>query len=238
MSVLFITAFTIGIMGGVHCIGMCGPLALSLPLNSSSAVTKALSVTLYNFGRITTYAFMGAVFGIIGQTVSLFGYQQLLSVLSGIGILFFLFIPKKIFDVKIASQKSTRFFIKVRSTFAKLMNNSSNSSMFGLGLLNGLLPCGLVYMAIAGAVATGAVLSSSLFMASFGLGTLPLMWVVAFAGKSMSINMRQHLRKLSPVIMSIMAILLIVRGLDMDIPFLSPHLQISAGKINSCCTKP
>ena len=224
MMSLFIAAFIMGGIGSVHCIGMCGPLALSLPVVSANHTSRFISTLLYNLGRVFTYALLGALFGMIGMSVALFGYQQWLSIILGIIILVFLILPK---NNSIFKQNNTVlvFFEKIRSSLGDLFLRKNYRSVFFIGLLNGLLPCGLVYMAIAGAVSTASILKSSLFMAGFGLGTLPVMWSIAFFGSSINMNMRRNIRKLYPYVMLIMAILLIVRGLGLHIPYMSPALN-------------
>ncbi|MDP4285431.1 MAG: sulfite exporter TauE/SafE family protein [Bacteroidota bacterium] len=221
MISLFITAFVIGGLGSVHCVGMCGPLALSLPVVGSSVSSKFTATLLYNSGRIVTYAALGALFGMVGKTFALFGYQQGLSVVLGTVILIFLVIPKQsnLFN---KANIFVSFFYQLRASLGKLFARKNYQSVFFIGLLNGLLPCGLVYMAIAGAVATASVGNSSLFMAAFGLGTLPMMWSVSFFGSFINIKARQKIRAAYPYMMFIMACLLILRGLGLGIPYISP----------------
>lgn len=222
MITLFITALIMGAVGTFHCIGMCGPLALALPVVTDNSTSRFFSTLLYNLGRVTTYSILGAVFGIAGSSIAFFGYQQMLSIILGIVIIIFILIPKNTFT----SQKAVmRFFEKIRTSLGKLFIRKNYHSVYFIGLLNGLLPCGLVYLAIAGAVSTGSVLKSSLFMAAFGLGTLPVMWSIAFFGGFINIRVRQGIKKLYPYVMFTMAILLIIRGLGLNIPYLSPSVN-------------
>jgi sulfite exporter TauE/SafE len=222
MMSLFITALIMGGIGTMHCIGMCGPLALSLPVVTNNNTSRFFSTLLYNFGRIVTYAVLGAIFGIAGSTFAFFGYQQWLSVIMGIGILLFIFLPAYHFTKR---NFITQFFEKTRIQLGNLFVRKNYHSVFFIGLLNGLLPCGLVYMALAGAISTGSVINSSLFMAAFGLGTLPVMWSLAFFGGFINSRIRQRIKKLYPYLMAGMAVLLILRGLGLDIPYISPSLN-------------
>lgn len=221
MTALFLGAFIIGALGSVHCVGMCGPLALSLPLVNNGRKSKTVSILLYNSGRVVTYSFFGVLFGIIGKTFSLFGYQQWLSISLGALIILFLILPKKskVFE---KTNIVIHFFYKVRTRLGKLFQKRNYKSVFFIGLLNGLLPCGLVYMAVAGAVATASIVNSSLFMASFGLGTFPMMISVSYFGSFISMAGRQKIKAAYPYLMFIMAFLLIVRGLGLGIPYISP----------------
>ncbi len=233
MNALFITAFVLGGLGSVHCIGMCGSLAFSLPVVSDSHASRFVSTLLYNLGRVTTYAFLGAVFGIIGGTFALFGYQQWLSIILGIVIIIFIILPKNDFAKR---NVVMIFFEKIRATLGNLFIKKKYHSLFFIGLLNGLLPCGMVYLAIAGAISTASVFTSSLFMAAFGLGTLPVMWCIAFFGGYINLSMRKGIKKLYPYFMFFMAVLLILRGLGLNIHYISPlpdiHQIVSQQKIN------
>jgi hypothetical protein len=232
MISVLIAAFFLGGIGSMHCIGMCGPIALSLPVVSTSHLSRFVSTLLYNAGRILTYAMMGAVFGTIGMTFRLFGFQQLLSITLGILILFFIFFPKNQYA---RENLITKMLKKIRSSLGNLFLKKNYQSVFSIGLLNGLLPCGLVYIAIAGATETASSFRSSLFMAAFGLGTLPLMWTLSFFGSFISIKIRTGIKRLYPVFMIAVAVLLILRGLNLKIPYLSPSLNNSNNKERIDC---
>lgn len=218
MTALFITALSLGLLGSFHCIGMCGPLAFSLPLNNSSEVAKFTGSLLYNTGRIITYSMLGLLFGLAGKSFYLFGFQQWLSISVGVIILFFLLAPNK--------WTGNKFFTKythtVRAALGSLFTKKNYAALFAIGLLNGLLPCGLIYMAVAGAIATADAFKSSFFMASFGLGTLPVMWSVSFYGNYINAGIRKKIRKAYPVLIGLMACLLILRGMGLGIPYVSP----------------
>ena len=237
MIQLIIAAFAMGLLGSFHCVGMCGPLALSLPLNNDSFWSKFSGALLYNSGRIVTYSVFGLVFGAIGKSVALFGYQQWLSVILGVLIIVFIILPKRISSFS-NNNYVMQFFEKIRSSLGQLFFKRNNASLFSIGLLNGLLPCGLVYMAAAGAVAAGDIINSVFFMAFFGLGTLPVMWSVAFFGNYVSIGIRQKIRKAYPYMMMLMACLLILRGMGLGIPYVSPKVDVEKKVIQSCCAKP
>ncbi|MBS1733951.1 MAG: sulfite exporter TauE/SafE family protein [Bacteroidetes bacterium] len=219
---LFITALVMGGIGSLHCVGMCGPLALSLPLVDASPTAKFISSLLYNAGRIVTYAMLGAVLGLMGSSVAFFGYQQWLSIALGTLILvYILFLDRRL----TGKNYTISFFNRIRQALGVLFKKKTYGAVFLIGLLNGLLPCGLVYMAIAGAVSTTSMVKGSFFMASFGFGTLPMMWGVAFFGSFISLRIRSGFRKLYPVAMMLMAVLLILRGLDLGIPYVSPSVH-------------
>jgi uncharacterized protein len=238
MMQLFFVAFMIGIVGSFHCVGMCGPLALALPLSHNSFAAKITGAFLYNAGRVVTYSFFGLIFGLIGQTAAIFGFQQWLSIGAGTLILLFIIMPKKYKMQSTAANYTNGGFGKLRSALAGLFTQNNNTSLFVIGLLNGLLPCGLVYMAVAGAIGTGDVGSSILFMAAFGLGTLPVMWSIAFFGNYVGLGLRQKIRRAYPYMMGLMACLLILRGMGLGIPYVSPQMDAQKKEVHGCCAKP
>jgi uncharacterized protein len=237
MLQLLLVAFTIGIVGSFHCVGMCGPLALALPLRNDSFVSRFSGALIYNAGRIVTYSFFGALFGLIGESFSLFGIQQWLSVIAGITMLFFILMPRGTGLSSSTSSFITHRFSRLRTSLGQLLFDKKPSTLFSIGLLNGLLPCGLVYMAVAGAVATADMTRSIMFMAAFGLGTLPVMWATAFFGNYIGIRWRQKIRAAFPYMMTLMACLLILRGMGLGIPYVSPKIKTEERAVVECCIK-
>ena len=222
----YLTAgLALGILGSFHCVGMCGPLALSIPLKNDNLWSKFLGSGLYNAGRVITYSIMGLVFGLVGESFAFFGFQQWLSISLGGLILIFLFTRNYSRTQLNTPGWISRFFTRLRTSLGRLYTHKTYSSLLLIGLLNGLLPCGLVYMAMAGSVASGSPVYSVSFMAGFGLGTLPAMWAIAFFGHFMAAGTRMRLRRVYPYVMALMAGLLIVRGLGLGIPYLSPKMM-------------
>ncbi len=218
---IFISGFILGIISSFHCVGMCGPLALSLPLASYSASKKLLGILLYNFGRVTTYSSLGLIFGYFGRQIFIAGYQQIFSVVIGLLIVAFFLLAK--FRKKFSGMgPANRFYIKVQSLVAGFLRIRNLSGFYLTGLANGLLPCGMVYLAITGAMATSSPLKGLEFMASFGLGTMPALILLSVAGFIISIRARSFIRKLTPYAFLLMGVLLIIRGMNLGIPYLSP----------------
>ncbi|MDZ4663690.1 MAG: sulfite exporter TauE/SafE family protein [Bacteroidota bacterium] len=227
----FLAAITLGLLSGFHCIGMCGPIAMALPVHKKTSTLKVISILAYNFGRVITYSLFGVVFGLIGQSFSFFGLQQKLSIILGIGILIFLIFPY-------LSIKPNAFYFnfinKIKTKISSLFNKNDLGSLFGIGLLNGLLPCGMVYIALAGALVGQTAFHSMLFMAVFGLGTIPFMFSVSYISQFISLKARNTIKKVQPFIIAIMAVLLIVRGLNLGIDHLSPKLNEELGSQRVC----
>ena len=217
-------ALLLGFMGSFHCIGMCGPIALTLPVQHLSGSKKIAGILLYNFGRIVAYMCMGVIFGWLGKQFFLGGLQQWLSI--SLGVLLLLVV---LFRGRLQFFPQLTFIKKI---LGKLLAQQRFSTLFGIGFFNGFLPCGLVYLGIAGALATGGILHGMLFMGAFGAGTLPAMMAVTWFSQLISIPIRQRIRQMIPVMITIMAVLLILRGLNLGIPYVSPVIE--AQNMNAC----
>lgn len=234
---LVLTAISLGLLGSFHCIGMCGPIALALPVHGYSPLKKYLGILLYNLGRIFTYSLLGFLFGLLGQSFFLGGFQQALSIAVGVLLLLSVIVTQtNRFNVPSLGFMYS-FINTVKLELGNLFNKKGLHFLFLIGMLNGLLPCGLVYLGIAGAVATGDYLKGTEFMFYFGVGTIPVMYAVAFMGQFITMKYRNYIRKAMPVVVSVMALLLIVRGLNLGIPYLSPQFEKESHKV-SCCEKP
>lgn len=234
MMLLLLSALIMGGLGSLHCIGMCGPIALALPVVADTAAAKFLYSLLYNLGRVVTYSTIGGITGLLGSGFALAGMQQWLSVLLGLFIISYLLWPKKAAWLQ-ANSTLQHFFNSIRNRLGHLFHQKNYRSVFFIGILNGLLPCGLVYMALAAAIATGSVWQAGLFMAFFGLGTLPLMWSIVFFGNFITVKSRMYIRKAYPYMMFATACLLIVRGMGLGIPYLSPGVNMQQAKATVEC---
>ncbi len=229
---IFITAFLTGLLGSFHCAGMCGPIALATPTVGNTTLQKAWSKLLYNLGRITTYSLLGAILGSFGFGLKLAGLQQSISIAAGVLI---------ILSVILTSTKLSQFnlnpikYLK-GGLIAKLFQTKTYFALFAIGLLNGLLPCGFVYIGLIGAVATQNVLEGALFMMMFGIGTLPMMYGVSLIGQFLSVKVRGNINKLMPVFAILIGGLFILRGLGLGIPYVSP--KINNNTISKDCGVP
>ena len=224
-----------GMFGSFHCVGMCGPLALSVPIDSDSESKKMIGALIYNLGRIMTYSFFGLLIGIFGKSLSIFGVQQYVSILGGCIILMMLYFNKTGLNKK--KNVFPGIFEWVRRKLSKYFFKRNLFAVFMIGLLNGLLPCGFVYLAFAGALSTNTILNSILFMTFFGMGTLPIMWSLIYFGHQVPITLIKKIKQIYPYMMTCMAILLILRGMGLGVPFLSPKYEVTKNEIHSCCHK-
>jgi uncharacterized protein len=222
------TAFVLGLVGSLHCAGMCGPLALALPKTGGSIPGFVAGRAAYNLGRIITYGLIGVVVGLAGRTLFMAGVQRWLSITLGLLLLAGLFSSRKL-----ALWRPVMLLVEqLKVRMGAVLRRRSLVSLGVLGLLNGLLPCGLVYVAAAGATTTGGIFSGAQYMTAFGLGTVPMMLAISLSGKLVPFSWRLKLGKAIPVSVFVVASLLILRGLSLGIPFLSPDL--AAG---TCCHK-
>jgi sulfite exporter TauE/SafE len=219
---VYISALTLGLLGSFHCIGMCGPIALAIPLKTNSWLARITGGVIYNLGRAITYAIMGAVFGMLGRGLVMSGFQQWVSIIMG-AIMVLSVITPSIYKNRFNAEKGVFSFVgKLKMSLGKLFTQRSYNSLFLIGLLNGLLPCGLVYFAIAGAIATGSSVSGSLFMFVFGLGTIPMLLAISLLGNMVTVELRKKITKLIPYAVVFIGVLFILRGLSLGIPYLSP----------------
>lgn len=209
---------------------MCGPIAFALPVDRDSKFKMVLQTGLYHLGRLLTYALTGLLFGLLGKGLFLAGFQQRLSILVGAIMIALVLIPTRTLNKYAFSKPIYRFIGMVKSKFGIYLKKKNTGAFFTIGFLNGFLPCGLVYMALVGAIASGAAWEGSGYMFVFGLGTVPMMTLAVFAGNFLKISVRNKIQKAIPVVVVIIGLLFILRGLGLGIPYISPpdaKLQIA-----------
>lgn len=228
---LLITAFLTGLLGSFHCIGMCGPIALALPNRGQSLLAKIIGRLLYNLGRILMYSALGVVLGIFGAGLKLAGLQQSISIAAGVMIIFM-----AVFTTNKIEQWLGNPFRLIRGGMVqRLFQSDSVSALFLIGLLNGLLPCGFVYVGLAGALATQDTMQGAVYMMCFGLGTTPMMFGVSMAGQFISLSMRSVIRRVIPYVAILIGVLFILRGLNLGISYISPKVSESGEQVKECC---
>lgn len=222
---LVVSAIGLGFASGFHCIGMCGPIALSMGLTKKQATNYYLQNLTYQFGRIFTYSLLGAILGIIGEGFEMAGIQRYLTI--SVGILLIIMAVFSFGGKDFASKIPffSKFLLKVKSNLGRLLQKADYRSRFTTGILNGFLPCGMVYMALTASLASGGIWQGALYMALFGLGTLPFMFAIVLVGNLMNQAFRVKVLKAIPVVMIVLGGLFIVRGLELGIPYLSPRAE-------------
>lgn len=227
-----LSGFAIGAMGSFHCIGMCGPLALSIPAPQENKPALYTSISLYNLGRSMMYGMIGLLFGLLGTPFRLWGLQQFISIIAGVLLLIFV-LSRFRFHLPFKWFNDFTNWVQVTLRSA-LQKEKSMSSYFFIGLINGLLPCGLVYVAIVAALAAGNAWLGGLVMFAFGLGTIPMMASLMLFGRKLGQHQRILIRRVMPYFVSVMACLLILRGLNLGIPFVSPKMGASTKELPTC----
>jgi len=219
---ILISALILGLMGSFHCLGMCGPIAFILPVDRNNKTKMAVQTILYHLGRMTAYGLIGFVFGYLGKGISLVGFQQKISLIMGILMVVLAFVPaSKVLRLKPLSGWN-KFVYFVKNSLGNYLQKRSTIGFYVIGFFNGLLPCGLVYIALVGAMATGDPYLGALYMIIFGLGTAPMMTLAIYLGNFVSVKVRNKINKMIPYAVAFVGILFILRGLNLGIMFVSP----------------
>lgn len=219
---MIVSALVFGLLGSFHCIGMCGPIAFMLPVNRENKFKKALQVSIYHLGRLLAYSSIGVFFGLIGKSLNLFGIQQQLSIAVGIMMVALVLFPRLMGKSQLPGPLN-KGVSKLRTSLGQALKRKRLGTFFSIGLLNGFLPCGLVYMAVLGAVAIGSTWNGGLYMFMFGLGTVPLMTCAIYFQGILNKVKRRHIQRLVPVAVVTIGLLFVLRGMGLGIPYLSPE---------------
>ena len=219
---MLFTAIIFGLLSSFHCIGMCGPIAMMLPVDRNNHTKKVSQLIIYHIGRLIAYGSLGLMFGILGKGFFLAGMQQQLSITVGILMIIIAVVPERIFAKYNFSKPIYKIISKVKTSLGSQFKNRSYKSFFTIGLLNGYLPCGMVYVALFGALAMPSLEFSILYMLLFGIGTVPMMSMVVLISNLVSIPIRNTIQKAIPVLAVCIGVLFIMRGLGLNIPYVSP----------------
>lgn len=218
---------------------MCGPIAFILPVNKSSKIKTLLGVSLYHIGRLIAYGLIGSLFGLIGKSLYLAGFQQRLSILVGVIMILIVLIPAKMLNKFNITRPLYGMIAHVKSKLGLYLNKSSGKSLFLIGFFNGFLPCGLVYMAVLGSISSGELINGAIYMVFFGLGTVPLMTGAVYLGNFLKVSVRNRIQKAIPIFVVIIGLLFVLRGMGLGIPYVSPRdtQLIISNDPNSCLTE-
>lgn len=222
---IFITALILGLTSNLHCIGMCGPLVMAIPMKRRNNLSLIAGILQYNAGRILTYFLLGLLIGTIGLTIQTFDVLQWISIFSGIFLI--LFAWRKFFPSKLNTAfKISGVYLFITRNIGTILASESPLKLTLLGMLNGLLPCGMVYLGLLNAILAGNLFQSGLAMAIFGLGTLPSMIFVAYSAAKLTPAFRSKLNRFVPIILTFVGALIIMRGLNLGIPYISPKISL------------
>ncbi len=201
---------------------MCGPIAFVLPVDRSNTKKMIFQTFLYHSGRLLTYSLIGLLFGVLGRGLYLAGFQQKLSIAIGVLMILSMVIPTKLLNKYSFTRPMYNVIGKVKSKLGLYLKQKSNKAIFSIGFFNGFLPCGLVYMAVFGSVASGEIYLGGLYMLLFGLGTIPMMTGAIFLGSFVKTSIRNKIQKAIPIFVIIIGLLFILRGMGLGIPYISP----------------
>lgn len=216
------TAFFLGFAGSLHCFGMCGPIAFAIAVDRNNYLKMISQNITYQFGRIISYTALGIFFGMIGYGFSLAGFHKILSLLLGLGMMTSVFFSKKRLNRFRPLRPYKLWLGRLQSALGGFIRKKTFSALFITGLLNGLLPCGLVYTAVTAAISMGNTLSGGLFMLYFGMGTVPLMFVTVMIGNFISLRIRNKMLRVNSLMVFFLGFLLVLRTLSLGIAYLSP----------------
>lgn len=219
---MILSAAILGFLGSLHCLGMCGPIAFMLPLDRQSQLKKGGQLFLYHLGRIVAYSLLGLALGLVGKGLYLFGVQQKLSILIGAIMILLVLVPGRYFRKYRLAKPIYAALAAVKSRLGQALQKRTPDTFLTIGFLNGFLPCGLVYMALLGAIAMGNAIQGALYMSLFGLGTIPLMTTAVYIGGWLKAPVKAKIQKLIPVFVVLVGALFILRGLGLGIPYVSP----------------
>ncbi len=228
--IYYLTALGFGLMSGLHCIGMCGPIAMAIPIKSPYRIMRWVSSLSYLFGKAFTYALLGILTGLLAESLIISGAQKYLSLIAGGLILLILFFQYVKIPQLLFLRKSTKHIHLLKNFFSVFIQKNNPFFNFLIGVVNGLLPCGMVYMALAGSVGAGGWWQSMLYMFIFGLGTMPLMLLLLLFKNNLNLTFRLFYQKAIPVFSFVIALLLLYRGLNVP---LGSHNDTSANNKNT-----
>lgn len=229
------TAIIFGLISSLHCIGMCGPIAMMLPVDHKNPSKKALQILIYHLGRLTSYGILGLAFGLLGRGFYMAGIQQQLSIAVGVGMIVIAIVPEKVLAKYNFSKPVYRLISKIKSSLGTQFKRKTPDAFFSIGLFNGLLPCGLVYAALFGAIAMQNVGLSISYMVLYGLGTIPMMSAVVYVSSLLSMPFRSKLQKAVPIVTVVIGVLFVLRGMGLDIAYISPSNMNLFVQANANC---
>lgn len=225
MTAIIFAGFILGLTSNFHCVGMCGPIALAIPLDRSSKMNTLFGALLYHGGRVLTYGILGVVVGSIGLTIETLGLLQWLSIIAG--ILMIVYAWRKYIHFVHPTLKFEGVNRFVSKGIGKLLKVRSTWKLIPMGMLNGILPCGMVFAGLFNAAIAGDMISGGLSMIAFGIATLPMMLVVSFFAGRLNSGLRVKFNTVVPYLLTVVGLMIILRGMNLGIPFISPKLNVA-----------
>ncbi len=228
-----IAAFTLGIASSAHCLVMCGPISLALYQDNNRRQTMR-TFPLYHLGRVLTYMMLGLLFAYFGTRLYIFNYQQQFSIVFGVLLITYAISPRVFKRMRLSGWWAKKIYPIWTTLASGLFMKKDPRSRFLLGMMNGLLPCGIVYVALAGALGTATFVQGAWYMLAFGIGTFPVFTALIFSRQWAQLLSGRTFKQLIPVVMSAVGILLIVRGANLDLGHFSPNMMANQIFIAVC----
>lgn len=218
----YIVLLLMGLAGSLHCAGMCGPICLALTKKEKPDSALNLNILVYHFSRISAYIFLGIILFFFSDVSGLNTYQNSISIFSGVAILVFVFFTAFWYKLEYVAAKFP-LYKYVKQSLSKSLNSTSGFSFVFTGFLNGLLPCGLVYIALINALRQQEIQTAVFSMFFFGIGTLPMMTMIGLGSQFLK---RSNIWSRSRIgITTVLAVFFILRGLNLGIPYISPSVN-------------
>jgi uncharacterized protein len=226
---IYIAALVMGLAGSMHCLGMCGPIFMATSSFYGNSKQYILPFIYHHLGKLFSYAVIGLLMGIIGKGASLLWFQNRIMFICGLVLI-------AMAVGSILKWKGLNGFNSwISRTMGKALKKSGAFAIV-VGILNGLVPCGLVYAAAVGALATQSYSGGMLFMFVFGLGTIPALGLAGFSRWLIPFHMFKNLGVWKRIPILILGIWLLLKGLGLGIPYISPDLGSHKPEAN-CCKK-
>ena len=215
---IWISGFLLGFAGSAHCVAMCGPLVVAMRgglADPDSRASARRAVVAYQAARVATYAGLGLLAGAIGESIAIRGFGRLLAIAAGIALLAGAVAPA-VSGLRPLARLAGRLSGAAMRAVRRQRTRRPLAAAAGAGAVNGLLPCGLVYAALAIALASGSRSSAAAFMVAFGLGTMPAVSLIWAASGRLAPSGGRLARRLAPAAMALAGVILIVRGVAPD----------------------
>lgn len=231
-EVLYISALTMGLLGSLHCMGMCGPIVLVLHGNRSF-----LSRLSYHAGRIGIYAFIGMMIGFSGGAFRLAASQEAISIIAGIFMLLLIVLPSRLMSSLPILRSFGKAYSIIQQRTQHYWKDRTIKGDFFLGMINGILPCGFLYAAFLGSLQARSVLGSAAWMLLFGIGTIPSLLFIGSLSSFNNQTVKKYMNRALPIGTAIIAVIFILRGLSLGIPMISPKLPESTPSIETSMNK-
>jgi uncharacterized protein len=220
---MWLTALIMGVAGSLHCAGMCSPLALAITNTNKTALTNRI---LYNLGRILTYGILGGIVAGVGYSLPLTGFQNALSLLLGLCLILMAVLGYKRNRIRFVTNALLRFSNQLKKLFSHFIQRKTPGALLLMGAINGLLPCGLTFLALSVCLTLAAPIDGFIYMLLFGVGTLPVMLGFVSVIELLTRKLQWDIRTITTGMMVLSGVLLIARVFLMHVPEAHQHTSV------------